>query len=211
GSSSTRSAQKSRRTCRSMAFDRAAQRKPYGDGCPRGSYIRQRVGKQRTCDRRHRRRIDRGHSRAPGARIRTWRGVRARRVRAWASGRAVRRRTWPTRDDLIRRGLPCRQGVCGARTGSEGDQAMTRDDRGLVTEERFRPTWAEIDLSAVRGNARALVGLARAKGLNLFAVVKANAYGHGAIECARAALAGGATGLAVATVEEGIGLRRGGL
>jgi len=88
---------------------------------------------------------------------------------------------------------------------------MTRDDRGLVTEERFRPTWAEIDLSAVRGNARALVGLARAKGLNLFAVVKANAYGHGAVECARAALAGGATGLAVATVEEGIGLRRGGI
>ncbi len=42
----------------------------------------------------------------------------------------------------------------------------------------------------------------RHAGSHLFAVVKANGYGHGALPCARAALDGGATGLAVATLEE---------
>jgi alanine racemase len=59
---------------------------------------------------------------------------------------------------------------------------------------------ARIDLGALRANCerlRAELGAAR-----LCAVVKANAYGHGAVECARAAVAGGATALAVATAGE---------
>ena len=43
--------------------------------------------------------------------------------------------------------------------------------------------------------------------VSLFAVVKANGYGHGAVQVARAALEGGATGLAVSTLEEAEQLR----
>lgn len=68
---------------------------------------------------------------------------------------------------------------------------------------------AHIDLSALRHNA---ARLGRAAGdASLMAVVKADAYGHGAPECARAALAGGAAGLAVASVEEAEQLRLAGL
>jgi alanine racemase len=62
-----------------------------------------------------------------------------------------------------------------------------------------------IDLGAVRRNARRLV--AALGGAELWAVVKANAYGHGAVDCARAAFQGGATALCVATVAEGLALR----
>ncbi len=68
---------------------------------------------------------------------------------------------------------------------------------------------AYIDLAAVRHNA---ARLDRAAGdATLMAVVKADAYGHGAVECARAALAGGASALAVASVEEAEQLRLSGL
>ena len=62
-----------------------------------------------------------------------------------------------------------------------------------------------VDLGAVRRNAerlRAVLG-----GSELWAVVKADGYGHGAADVSRAALAGGATGLCVATVREGTALR----
>jgi alanine racemase len=62
-----------------------------------------------------------------------------------------------------------------------------------------------IDLGALRRNARTL--LRALDGAELWAVVKANAYGHGAIECADAALAAGATTLCVATVPEALALR----
>ena len=71
---------------------------------------------------------------------------------------------------------------------------------------RSRPAWAEIDLDAVTHNARLLSGLARPA--QLCAVVKANGYGHGAPAVARAAQAGGAIGLGVALVDEGVELRR---
>jgi alanine racemase len=65
--------------------------------------------------------------------------------------------------------------------------------------------WADIDLGAVRVNAATILAhlpKGPGQGAKLFAVVKANGYGHGAMEVARAALDGGATGLAVATLEE---------
>lgn len=71
-------------------------------------------------------------------------------------------------------------------------------------------TWAEIDLDAIANNARLLKEQAGA-GAELMAAVKANAYGHGAVPVSRAALAGGATRLAVHRVEEGIELRRAGI
>lgn len=70
--------------------------------------------------------------------------------------------------------------------------------------------WAEIDLGAVEANVRTLLGMC-APGTKLIAVVKANAYGHGAAEIAHAALRAGAWGLAVARVEEGVELRRAGV
>src|SRR2546422_6255919 len=69
---------------------------------------------------------------------------------------------------------------------------------------------ARIDLAAVEDNC---VELMRRLGdsAELCAVVKADGYGHGAAWCARAAVAGGATWLAVATAEEAEELRRHGL
>lgn len=71
-------------------------------------------------------------------------------------------------------------------------------------------TWAEIDLDAIAGNVRAFkrhIG----SHVEMFAVVKGNAYGHGAVPVARAALEAGATRLAVHRAVEGLALRRGGI
>ncbi|MFJ9868549.1 alanine racemase [Streptomyces sp. NPDC101165] len=68
---------------------------------------------------------------------------------------------------------------------------------------------AEIDLAALRANVRAL--RARAQGAALMAVVKSDAYGHGAVPCARAAVEAGATWLGTATPEEALALRAAGL
>ena len=70
-------------------------------------------------------------------------------------------------------------------------------------------TWAEVDLAAVRHNVRTLIR--RAGGTPLMAVVKADAYGHGAVPVARAALEAGADSLAVVTAEEGVELRAAGI
>lgn len=70
-------------------------------------------------------------------------------------------------------------------------------------------TWAEVDLGAIRHNVRTLKR--RAGGALLMAVVKANAYGHGAVPTARAALEAGADSLAVVTAEEGAELRHAGI
>ena len=66
--------------------------------------------------------------------------------------------------------------------------------------------WAEIDLDALAHNVRILKS--QAKGAALLAVVKANAYGHGAVAMARAAVAAGADRLGVICIDEGEQLRR---
>lgn len=73
----------------------------------------------------------------------------------------------------------------------------------------YRDTWAEINLSAIRHN---LTEISRhiQPTAKLCAVVKANAYGHGAAEVSKVAVECGADFLAVATVEEGLQLRRAG-
>jgi alanine racemase len=73
----------------------------------------------------------------------------------------------------------------------------------------LRPVWGEVDLDAVRANTRVLAELARPA--SLLAVVKADAYGHGAVQVARAALDAGTTWLGVALVEEGVALRDAGI
>lgn len=72
-----------------------------------------------------------------------------------------------------------------------------------------RWAWADIDLDAIRHN----VGVLRAvvDPSEVWAVVKANGYGHGAVDVARAALEAGAVGVCVALVQEGIELRSAGI
>src|SRR6184192_1377349 len=62
-----------------------------------------------------------------------------------------------------------------------------------------------VDLGAIRRNVKRL--LAVLEGAQLWAVVKANGYGHGAVDVAAAALGAGAGALCVATVAEGLELR----
>jgi len=69
--------------------------------------------------------------------------------------------------------------------------------------------WVEIDLAAIRGNTRRLRELA--EGAAVMAVVKANAYGHGAAPVARAAAEAGAAWLGVARPAEALELRAAGI
>ncbi|MEM6646728.1 MAG: alanine racemase [Bacteroidota bacterium] len=71
------------------------------------------------------------------------------------------------------------------------------------------PTRATIDLGALRHNARQLQHYAGTA--NLMAVIKADAYGHGAVRAARALLEAGVTQFAVATLPEAIALREAGI
>jgi alanine racemase len=71
-------------------------------------------------------------------------------------------------------------------------------------------TWAEIDLEAIAFNAAGLKARAGGRAA-LMVTVKANAYGHGMVPVARAAMAGGATHLAVHRLREGIELRQAGI
>lgn len=75
-----------------------------------------------------------------------------------------------------------------------------------MTTADLRRSAATVDLGIIRANAAALAALAAPA--QLCAVVKADAYGHGAARVAGAALEGGATWLAVALVEEGMELRQ---
>ncbi|BAZ86619.1 alanine racemase [Dolichospermum compactum] len=70
--------------------------------------------------------------------------------------------------------------------------------------------WVEIDLGALSHNVKQLVKFLSPR-TQLMAVVKADAYGHGAVTVARTALAAGASWLGVATVPEGIQLREDGI
>ncbi len=79
----------------------------------------------------------------------------------------------------------------------------------IKPEEKMR-TWAEIDLSAIKHNT-AEFKKKLADSTKLLAVVKADAYGHGALEVSLAALNSGADELGVATLEEAVYLRNSGI
>ncbi|MEW6045672.1 MAG: alanine racemase [Bacillota bacterium] len=80
---------------------------------------------------------------------------------------------------------------------------------GSDENNRRARAWVEVDRAAIASNVRALAELARPA--RVMAVVKADGYGHGAVEVARTALSAGAQVLAVATTPEGLALRRAGL
>jgi len=73
-----------------------------------------------------------------------------------------------------------------------------------------RPTAVTVDLDALQWNCRQVRRLIGTQ-VRLMAVVKADAYGHGAVACSRAFASAGADAFGVATVEEGIELRQAGL
>lgn len=72
-----------------------------------------------------------------------------------------------------------------------------------------RAAWAEVNLAAYAQNIEEIKKCVR-PGARLCMVVKADAYGHGAVPCARVAVAHGASYLAVATISEGVELREAG-
>ncbi|MBI2882595.1 MAG: alanine racemase [Candidatus Methylomirabilis oxyfera] len=87
-------------------------------------------------------------------------------------------------------------------------------DQGLhCTADRVSLThraWVEVDLEAIRHNIAAIRRLLKPS-TQLMSVVKADGYGHGAVAVAQTALSAGASWLAVATVEEGLQLRKAGI
>jgi alanine racemase len=97
------------------------------------------------------------------------------------------------------------------RFGQLRRSSYNREEKPLfiMTTESGRPTLAEIDLRALRANYHALN--AYANGASIMAVVKADAYGHGAVEVARTLSAEGCVHFGVATVEEARELRAAGV
>ena len=95
-----------------------------------------------------------------------------------------------------------------AEQGTQATGAPRFDPDKLVRipETDRRWAWVEIDLNAIRHNASAVKRRLN-PGTRLMAVVKADGYGHGAVQCAKTALNSGAEYLGVATVDEAIALR----
>lgn len=76
-------------------------------------------------------------------------------------------------------------------------------------KETLRQVWAEIDMSAFDHNVKQIKAQMRCP--QMIGVIKANAYGHGATECAKVLSYNGVDHFAVATIEEGINLREDGI
>jgi alanine racemase len=79
-----------------------------------------------------------------------------------------------------------------------------------LPQDISRPTWAEIDLNKLAANFQQIKQRV-ASTARIMAVVKANAYGHGAVECARRLAAEGADWFGVALPEEAVQLRNSGI
>jgi len=131
------------------------------------------------------------------------------------AARAVRERVGPGDVVLVKGSLAARMEQVVALLLAEPADApahLVRQDAGwqsVVTVSSQRPTWLEIDLGAIAGNVRRLKALAGAA--ELLISLKADAYGHGAIQVAHTALHNGATWLGVATISEGVALRHAGI
>ena len=80
----------------------------------------------------------------------------------------------------------------------------------ILSRAATRPTWAEVSLTTLRQNFRTVLKHAGA-GVTVCAVVKADAYGHGAVECSRALRDEGARWLGVTSLDEAIPLRDAGI
>src|ERR671936_30917 len=116
-------------------------------------------------------------------------------ARSWRRG-WTRSSPPPPRRECMRMPLsPC-------RTGAGSSPATSAPRSPACSMQRSELT---VDLGAIRRNTKRL--LAVLEGAQLWAVVKANGYGHGAVDVSAAALGAGASALCVATVAEGLELR----
>jgi alanine racemase len=102
-------------------------------------------------------------------------------------------------------------GMGTAARPSEGEAAVSGESAPGVEdlEAALRPAWVDVDLAAIEHNVRAL--RERLEGARSMAVVKADAYGHGAVGVSRALEAAGVDWLGVALLEEGAEVRRAGV
>lgn len=82
--------------------------------------------------------------------------------------------------------------------------------KSVSNNDFFRPTWVDISLSALKHNFR-IIRKYISKKTGLLTVVKANGYGHGALEVAGVSLSSGSDYLGVSSIEEGIFLRKNGI
>jgi len=89
---------------------------------------------------------------------------------------------------------------------TEASWSAESADAGLARQR----AWVEVNTAAISANA-SRIKRRLSSGTSLMAVVKADGYGHGSVPVARAALAGGASQCGVATLAEGIELRRAGI
>ena len=80
----------------------------------------------------------------------------------------------------------------------------------ILSRTATRPTWAEVSLATLRQNFRTVQKHAGTN-VTICAVVKADAYGHGAVECSRALESEGARWLGVTSLDEAIPLREAGI
>jgi alanine racemase len=87
---------------------------------------------------------------------------------------------------------------------------MTMSEERPGSPGQERPCWLDVDLDAIAENVRSIARFV-GRDTRVCAVVKAEAYGLGAVEVARAALAAGAERIAVARVDEAIRLRQAGI
>jgi alanine racemase len=126
-------------------------------------------------------------------------------------------------DDLHEDDVVLVKGSAEARMGEvvEGLLLRPEDARELLVRQSAgwqqvrraqpgRPTWVEVDLAAIADNVRRLCDII-GPDVDLLAVIKANAYGHGGVKVARTALNNGASVMGVACVSEAIALRRAGI
>jgi len=95
---------------------------------------------------------------------------------------------------------------------ASADEVLVRQDaawRSITVVQPDRPTWLEVDLTAIGHNVRQLA--AKAGGAEVMVILKADAYGHGAVPVGHTALRNGASQCGVACVPEGRVLRESGI
>lgn len=116
------------------------------------------------------------------------------------------------RENAQRRAEVPHQGVARHQAVSASGFAQRLDSASSagVSEIDQRWAWLEVDLAAIRHNVAETRRYLEPR-TRLMAVVAADAYGHGAVECSKAMLAAGVDRLAVATVAEGVALREVGI
>lgn len=102
------------------------------------------------------------------------------------------------------------EGLLGRPSDSKRLVRRADGSRTVRTARPARPTWVEVDLEAVAYNVRQIKEIVGPE-IKILAVLKADAYGHGALTVARTALNNGAAFCGVASVNEAVKLRNGGV